>query len=242
MTRVLVQYIAVIWVLYCSLLLLSFVLHALMVLVPFCVLFVLILSLCLVVSLLWTSAFPPCVLTYLQGLSASIVHLVSSVSHVSMFVYLSINVKFIYLCVTHFLFWQPLVLCVSVLFCCIPQVYQVPPPYKVCVSLCVLFRPPLWCESVHPSVCKLVFDKHCLALLLLRFCLFYLLPANKTLILGLLSSVSPASWVHSLPATHPQSTTEGFCLGVCFSTSKHPLGVFVFFVLFCPTKHLENCL
>lgn len=41
-----------------------------------------------------------------------------------MFVYLSINVRFIYLCVTHFLFWQPLVLCVSVLFCCIPQVYQ----------------------------------------------------------------------------------------------------------------------
>lgn len=159
-----------------------------MVLVPFCVLFVLILSLCLVVSLLWTSAFPPCVLTYLQGLSASIVHLVSSVSHVSMFVYLSINVKFIYLIPG---------LCVLLtssfdnsLFCCIPQVCQVPPP----------------------------------------------------LILGLLSSVSPASWVHSLPATHPQSTTEDFCLGVCFSTSKHPLGVFVFFVLFCPTKHLENCL
>lgn len=130
------------------------------------------------------------------------------------------------------------------LFCSavFPKCTKPPPPYKVCVSHRVLFRPPLWCESVHPSVCKLAFDKHCLALLLLRFCLFYLLPANKTLILGLLSSVSPAFWVHSLPATHPQSTTEGFCLGVCFSTSKHPLGVFVFFVLFCPTKHLENCL
>lgn len=111
-----------------------------MVLVPFCVLFVLILSLCLVVSLLWTSAFPPCVLTYLQGLSASIVHLVSSVSHVSMFVYLSINVKFIYLIPG---------LCVLLtssfdnsLFCCIPQVYQVPPPFDfgftfICES-CIL--------------------------------------------------------------------------------------------------------
>lgn len=151
------------------------------------------------------------------------------------------------LCVTRFLFRQLLVLCVCVCQFCsavFPKCAKSPPPlYKVCVSLCVLFRPPLWCESIHPSVCKLVFDMHCLALLLLRFCLFYLLPANKTLILGLLLSVSPAFWVHSLSATHPQSTTEGFCLGVCFSTSKHPLGVFVFFVLFfCPTKHLENCL